>query len=143
DSFDEGFRGMFDQMEGPLIARNTILQYMSEYIESMVHSPFEEKGIINSEDLPGPFTVYHHEPGEKESFMRRVAPAAPAGSVFGLVQYLESQASGEAVQPPARQGTVQQSIASGSFVNSTLGRLTTVIEELQELMADLRKQATY
>ncbi|MGH7273250.1 MAG: hypothetical protein ACREIQ_02160, partial [Nitrospiria bacterium] len=143
DTLDGAFRGMFDQLEQPLISRNTIIQYMMDYIESMVHAPFEERGVLNAEDMPGMDTIYHHDTTEDNTFMRRVPPAAPAGAVFGISQMLQESAQGEAVQPPARQGQVQQSQASGTFVNSTQGRLTTVVEELQDLMADLRKQATY
>lgn len=143
ESFDGAFRGIFDQVEGGLTARNDIVQYMMDYMESMVHAPFDERGIRNPEDTPGPWTIYHHDTTIPDTFIRRVPPASPAGAVFGLVSYLENQSQGEAVQPPARQGSVPQSIASGSFVNSTQGQLTTQVEELQDLMADLRQQATY
>lgn len=141
DSADDSFHGLFDQLGGPMMVRNKAVRLMTDYLESMAHAPFEEKGVINNTDEPGPLTVYHHDPNAPESFMRRVAPAAPAGSVFGLMQYMESQESAEAIQPPARVGIVSQSIASGSFVASTQGTLSSVVKELQEFMADLRYQA--
>lgn len=143
ETFDDAFRGLLDQAEGALTARNDIVQYMMDYIESMVHAPFQERGILNAEDTPGPWTIYHHDTTLQDTFMRRTEPAAPAGSVFGLMSYLGEQTQGETVQPPSRVGQVTQSIASGSFVNSTQGQLTTLVEELQDMMADLRQQATY
>jgi hypothetical protein len=104
----------------------------------MAHSPFEAKNVFNADDEPGPTTIYQHDPNADESFIRRVAPAAPGGAIFGLLQYMDAQESAESIQPPARVGVVSQSIASGSFVNSTQGTLSSAVKELQEVMALLR-----
>lgn len=141
DSADDTYHGLFDQLGGPLMIRNKIVRLLTDYLESMTHAPFEAKGVLNATAEPGPLTVYAHDETAPESFIRRVAPAAPAGGVFGLLQYMDSQESSEAVQPPARVGVVRQSIASGSFVDSTQGTLSSVIYELQDCMADLRMQA--
>ena len=141
ESADDTFHGLFDQLGGPMMIRNKAVRLMTDYMESMAHAPFEEKAVINADEEPGPLTVYHHDPNAPESFMRRVAPAAPAGSVFGLMQYMDAQESAEAIQPPARVGVVSQSIASGSFVASTQGTLSSVVKELQDYIADVRYQA--
>jgi hypothetical protein len=143
DTWDSTFRGLFDQIGGPMALRNRTMSYLNDYMEDMVHAPFEQKNILNGEDPPGPLTVYQHDPHAEESFIRRVAPAAPAGAVFGTLQYMDQQESVEALQPPARVGQVKQSIASGDFVNSTQGALSSAVRELQDNMADLRKQLTY
>jgi hypothetical protein len=143
DSIDEAFRGLLDQVAPGLLSRNRIFQYLMDYMYDMVHASFEEKNIRNWSDPPGPDTIYHHDPSDPNSFMRRVAPAAPAPAVFGIAQYMDGQTSGEAIQPPSRQGDVRQSIASASFVAATQGRLTTVIKDLHQLMSDLRQQLTY
>ena len=143
DSIDEAFRGMLDQVAPGLLSRNRIFQYLMDYIYDMVHAPYEEKNIRNWSDPPGPDTVYHHDPSDPNSFIRRVAPAAPAPAVFGIAQYMEGQASGELVQPPSRQGDVRQSVASASFVGATQGRLTTLVKDLHDNMSDLRMQASH
>ena len=144
DSIDSELRGMFDQLGGPLMIRNKVISFLDQYMQDMVHASFEAKGIMNPDDEPGPLTIYQHDPNfEGETFMRRVAPAAPAGSVFGVLNYLDAQESTEALQPPARVGQVSQSIASGSFVNSTQGGLSSAVRELQDCMANLRKQLHY
>lgn len=143
DSIDEAFRGLLDQAGPPLLSRNRIFQYLMDYIYDMVHAPYEEKNIRNWDEPPGPDTVYHHDPSDPNSFMRRVQPAAPAAAVFGIAQYMDAQTSGETIQPPSRQGDVRQSIASASFVAATQGRLTTVIKDLHQLMSDLRRQLNY
>ena len=142
DSVDEAFRGLLDQTAPGLLSRNRVFQYLMDYIYDMVHSPYEEKNVRNWDELPGPDTVYHHDPSATESFLRRVQPAAPAAAVFGIAQYMDSQTSGETVQPPSRQGDVRQSIASASFVSATQGRLTTVVRDLHDLMLDFRHQQT-
>lgn len=143
ETFDGAFRGVLDQVGGPLMIRNKIVAFMMDYIEDMVHAPFEAKNVMNAGQRPGPLTIYEHDPNADQSFMRRVAPAAPAGQVFGLLQYLEGQEAMEAVQPPSRVGSVSQSIASGSFVASTQGSLSSAIKEMQDHMAALRKRFHY
>jgi len=138
-SVDGTYHGLFDQLGGPLMMRNKIIRLLADYLESMAHAPFESKNVLNSDDEPGPNTIYQHDPNSEQSFIRRVAPAAPAGSVFGLLQYADSQESAEAIQPPARVGIVSQSIASGSFVTSTQGTLSSVVKELQDCIAELRQ----
>lgn len=138
-SADGSFHGLFDQLGGPMMIRNKTVRLLVDYLEDMAHAPFESKNVLNSDDEPGPRTVYQHDPNSSDSFIRRVAPATPAGAVFGLLQYMDAQESAEAVQPPARVGVVSQSIASGSFVASTQGTLSSVVKELQESMARLRE----
>jgi len=140
DTYDGTYRGMLDQLGGPLMIRNKVVAYLDDYLEDMVHAPYESKNVLNSEELPGPGRVYQHDPNADESFIRRVAPASPAGAVFGLLNYMDDQESREAIQPPSRVGSVSQSIASGSFVASTQGSLSSAVKELQDMMADLRKQ---
>jgi hypothetical protein len=143
ESFESTFRGLFDQIGGPMALRNRTMGYLDDYMEDMVHAPFEAKNVMNADDPPGPLTIYEHDPHADDSFIRRVAPAAPAGAVFGVLQYMGEQESVEALQPPSRVGQVRQSIASGDFVNSTQGALSSAVRELQEDMGELRKQVHY
>lgn len=143
DTADREFHGLFDHVGGPLAFRDRMMGYLDDYMEDMVHSPFEAKNVLNAEDPPGPLTIYEHDPGAEESFIRRVAPAAPAGTVFGLLQYAGEQEATEALQPPARIGQVRQSIASGDFVNSTQGALSSAVRELQGNMGNFRYQIGY
>jgi hypothetical protein len=142
DSEDGAFRGIMDQAAGPTLARNSVVKYLIDYMESMVHAPFKERGVMNGTQAPGPDTVYHLDRNDPNSDISRVAPAAPAGAVFGLIQYLEGQTNNETVQPESRVGNVKQSIASASFVVQTQGRLTSVVKELQDMMQGLRAQIT-
>lgn len=145
DSWDDQFRGKFDQLAGPIMIRNKIVRLLTDYIEDMAHSPFEIKNMLKPLDEPGPTALYEHDPNAEpgDSFIRRVAPGAPSNSIFALLSYVGEQESQEAIQPPARVGNVQQAIASGNFVNSTQGTLSTAVVELQDCMARLRQQIGY
>lgn len=134
DSFDGALRGLLDQMSGPMLARNKIVRYMIDYLESLAHSPIVEMGVQNKDAVPGPTTVYHLDDTVEKATIYRLPPAAPSGSVWSLLSYMDDQEQRESIQPPARVGQVTQSIASGSFVASTQGQLTSVVEELQENM---------
>jgi hypothetical protein len=126
-----------------MLARNKIIRFMVDYLESLSHAPVIEMGVQNKDDLenPGPTTVIHLDDTAEKSTVYRLPPAAPATAVFGLLSYMDDQEQKEAIQPPARVGQVRQSIASGSFVASTQGQLTSVVEELQENMAAFRRRA--
>lgn len=142
ESADGQYRGLLDQLPGPLMGRNRAIRLMLDYLEDMVHASWEEKGIKNADALPGPTTVFHHEEdAEGETFMRRTPPAAPASAVFGLVDYLQSEEESEGFQPRSRTGQIQGSNNSGSFVESTQGSLSSVVMEMQGYVADLRHDA--
>lgn len=140
-SYDSQLRGLFDQLGGPMAIRNRIVSMLDEYLDSMVHASLEQKNILNGDVLPGPLTIYQHDPTSEESFIRRVPPAATFGAVAGILGYMDDQESKEAIQPPSRVGSVSQSIASGSFVASTQGGLSSAVRSLQRLMASFRRQA--
>lgn len=140
DTYDGAFHGLFEQLSGPLVVRNKIVKFMVDYLESIVHAPIVAEGVINPGDTPGPEVIYQLDPNSERASMGRLAPAAPANTVFGMLQYMQDQEEKESIQPPSRAGNVSQSIASGSFVDRTQGQLTSVVKELQDKMASLREQ---
>lgn len=140
DTADGTYHGVLHQLRGPLMARNKSARLMLDYLESMAHAPFEAKNIMNAEDEPGPETIYEHDPNAEESFIRRVSPAQQSGMVPYFMQYMDQQEMAEAIQPPSRIGQVRQSQASGTFVESTQGTLSSLVLELQEMMSDFRYQ---
>lgn len=140
DTFDGSFHGLFEQLAGPLMVRNKTVRYLVDYLESMAHAPIRAKNVLNPDDEPGPLTIYQIDPNAQDWVFDRLPPAAPAGSVFGVLSYMQDQEEKEALQPPSRSGNVSQSIASGTFVDRTQGQLTSVVKELQEKMSSLREQ---
>ena len=140
DTFDDSIRGIFDQLQGPMVVRNKVMRFMVDYLESISHSPIIAKGVENADETPGPTTVYRLDPDIEGATMGRLAPASPAGTVWGLLNYTDQQESREAIEPSSRVGSIQQSQASGSFVYSTQGALTSFVTEMQDCMSDLREQ---
>lgn len=141
-TYDDTPRGIFDQLGGPMMVRNKAIRFAVDYMEQMAHSPLFAMNIENATELPGPTTVYRGDPDAEAGTVRieRVGPAGQSSSFWNLISYMESQEEKEATQPAARTGQVPQSQASGSFVNSTQGTLTSVIIEMQEGMGNLREQ---
>lgn len=141
---DSGFRGLLDQLTTSMVTRNRIIEYLLEYSHHLVYAPWEQRGILNPDEEPGPTTRYDHNPDlQGETFMRRVQPAGPAPSLFSLLQGLEQEQRAQASYPASRQGEVPQDRASASFVASTQGTLTSVVRDVERLLADLREQTTY
>ena len=138
-SFDSSFRGMFDQIGGQLIAKNRIVKLMLDYTDQVIHSPFEEQGVINPEDPPGPLTMYHLDPNVQNAGMRRVQPAASAPQIFAVLEFLDRESRGGIGYPATRQGENMPSIASASFVVATQGPLTSSVKDLDRLLAFLRQ----
>ena len=140
DTYDDTFHGLFEQLAGPLMVRNKTVRFLVDYLESMAHAPIRSLNVLNADDEPGPTTIYQFDPTAENHIFDRLPPAAPAGSVFGLLSYMADQEEKEAIQPPSRAGNVSQSIASGTFVDRTQGQLTSVVREVQDKMASLREQ---
>lgn len=132
---DGMFRGFFDQLKGATLTQNRILNLLITGAEQFVYAPFIEYDIDNPNDPPGPKTVYHGRSADAR-MMRVPNSGMPPEVVFAL-QYLERQARAGANYPESRQGEVSQSIASASFVNSTMGNLTTMVKGGQKELANL------
>lgn len=142
-SHDGAIRGMLDQIGHALKAKNKIASLMAKYTEHKVFAPWEERGVLNPNETPGPNTVYHHDPNApNETFMRRVQPAGSDPALFALMQLLDEDQRGAIGYPSSRQGEVSQSIASAAFVESTQGQLSSIVKSIQTLHAEMRSEIT-
>lgn len=137
-SYDGAFRGIFDQLSGSLRKKNEAVKLMLQDLAQRVYAPWEVKNIMNPDAAPSPKTIYKHNPSAQESFMRRVDPAEASGQVFALVDFMDTEQRGQIGYPRSRQGEVSQSIASGSFVSSTQGQLSSIVLEIQKLIGGAR-----
>ena len=130
------FHGSLDQIGAAMATKNRLVNLITEYAHESIYAPWEERGILNWKEDPGPDTRYHHNPNlDGDTFMRRVAPASMNAELFGLLQFLESEQRGQLGYPLSRQGEVGQSIASASFVQATQGQLTSIVRERQRLLS--------
>ena len=140
---DGAIRGLLDQIGNSLEAKNKIASLLVKYTEHKVFAPWEERGILNPDDTPGPNTVYHHDPNSpNDTFMRRVPPAGSDPALFALMGMLDDDQRGSVGYPSSRQGEVSQSIASAAFVESSQGQLSSIVKDVQSHLADLRAQTT-
>lgn len=135
---DGHFRGLYDQAKGPLATQNRLVTLAMEYADQAIYAPWEEYGITNNTEKPGPNTVYHKI--DEKAGMARVQPAVSSPQLFEWMQLLEQSSRGVIARPSSREGEVTQSIASGDFVNATQGALTTQTRFVQGLIGDLRRQ---
>lgn len=135
---DGNFRGLYDQAKGPLATQNRLVTLAMEYADQAIYAPWEEFGVTNNMEKPGPNTVYHKI--DKDSGMTRVQPAVSSPQLFEWMQLLDQSSRGVIGRPASREGEISQSIASGDFVNATQGALTTQTRFLQRLIGDIRKQ---
>ena len=130
------FHGQLDQIGSAMATKNRLVTLITEYAHEGIYAPWEERGILNWNEDPGPDTRYHHNTAlDGETFMRRMAPASFNGELFSLLQFLESEQRGQMGYPQSRQGDVSQSIASASFVQATQGQLTSIVRERQRLLS--------
>ena len=139
-SADGRFHGLFDQILGLMQTQHEIADLMLDYAWQGIHSPWREYGVQNPKELPGPTTIYH---GIDEKFvMERIPPAIESPQMFQMLDWIETQTRAGGFQPQSRSGQVDQSIASGEFVNSTQGGLTSLSRGVLRGIADLRSQWT-
>lgn len=135
-SFDGQFRGMLDQVVGPLATENRIANLMIDSAVDWIYSPIQYFDIANPEDWG---TGRPIKRTTSQGFMGRVPagqPAPAAGSMLGSLQDTSREA---AVHPRARSGEIPY--GSGSFVQSTQGGMSTALALLQRTEAASWAQA--
>lgn len=141
DSFDGHFRGNYDQVTGSLQTKNRIVKQILDYMDEVVYAPKEELGVLNPDAMDGPGTTYHLDPMVPGAHISRIPAAAGAlNAIPVLIEFLTQEQRGGTSYPAARQGEVSQSIASASFVASTMGSLTSDVRNIQRLIGKIREQ---
>lgn len=137
-SFDGEFRGIFDQVIGVLEAENRILNLLLDATADMVSSPIIEYDIENPEDY-GTGAILHAK--SEKARWQRGQPEGPSGALFAILNEARGSSRIGAVYPEARQGEVQQAIASAAFVSAITGNLSTEIAHFQRLEGDAMANA--
>ncbi len=138
------FHGSLDQIGKPMATKNRLVNLITEYSHEAIYAPWEERGILNWNEDPGPNTKYHHNTSlDGDTFMRRMPPAPFNGDLFGLLQFLETEQRGQLGYPVTRSGEVSQSQGSASFVAATQGQLTSIVRERQRLLSMVQEDLAY
>jgi hypothetical protein len=134
------FRGSLDQIGKPMATKNRLVSLITEYAHEAIYAPWEERGIMNWQEDPGPDTRYHHNSQlDGETFMRRIAPAAFNGELFGLLNFMETEQRGQLGYPLSRQGDAGVSQGSASYVTATQGQLQSIVRERQRLLSTVQE----
>ncbi len=132
--------GALDQIAAPMATKNRLVSLVMENAHESIYAPWEERGITNWREDPGPNTIYHHNPSlDGDTFKRRIAPAPVNGELFGLLQFLETEQRGQLGYPDSRQGVVSTSQASASALQATQGQLTSIVRERQRLLSNVQE----
>ncbi len=139
-SFDGAQRGLLDPALPILESRNKVAALLIKNLDDMVFSPFLAQNIMNPDEAPDDDTVYEALPDADRAVFERVQAAQPSNALFALYQDLNSSARAVLGYPESRSGVVNQSIASGSFVDATQGMLSTTTKVLQDHIAKMREQ---
>ncbi len=134
------FHGSLDQIGKPMATKNRLVSLITEYAHEAIYAPWEEKGILNWTEDPGPDTRYHHNTSlDGETFMRRIAPASFNGELFGLLNFMETEQRGQLGYPLSRQGDAGVSQGSASYVTATQGQLQSIVRERQRLLSTVQE----
>jgi hypothetical protein len=138
DTLDEHYRGIIDQVAPVLETENTIVELILANASQMVAAPILDPGLENAHEY-GPGAILRGTP-EAVLAVRRLEPSNVSPQLFALAGLLSASAHAMASSPEAREGEIRQSIASGSFVHSVLGKLQSVILELTRKRAQHRRE---
>jgi hypothetical protein len=139
DTLDGEIRGIFDQVDSSIRTKNRVVQLLLDYSDQLTYAPMVSMGLINEEERPGPNAHYRLDPNTPGANVTRLAPAGSSPQLYALLDLLEREQRVGVSYPASRQGEVQQSIASASFVNSTQGQLTSTVRHLQGKLGQLRE----
>lgn len=127
---DGRLRGHVDPLLPVIAAENRLMTYVLDYADQMVFAPIGKRGdVVNAEDF-GPGAII--DMGEKGEVVR-IPPANPNNTVFAMMANLQQASREQANVPASFQGIVNQSIASGQFVNATQGSMQNFIGAIQKV----------
>ena len=135
--------GVFDQAAPTIHAQNRIVTLMLADADRRVFAERFERGVLNATYGPEGVIELNDEPGSR-SEVGYVQRPTLGQDLFQLGSQLERSTRGTVIYPPARSGEVRQSIASGSFVDASMGErasgkrwvnrhLCRIIEEATEI----------
>src|ERR1051326_7790687 len=138
---DGRVRGKVEAMLPVIAAENRLMTYVLDYMDQAVYSPLEKTSeVVNAEDF-GPSAIIDLGPAAMGGKIGRVPPAQVNPEVFRIIQEVERHGRNVGTLPMSRQGSVDQSQASASFVESLNSGLITEIQTMQMVMEVMLRQA--
>lgn len=136
-SLDPEPRGQFDQVISVLEAHIRLMALVLDYADQAVYSDVWVKGLIGQMPMGGGSYIQLDTGGD----IGRVPPAVTSLSVFNeMTQLLDNIHLGSR-WPKTRPGDIDQAIASGKFIEATVGMLNQVIRTYHLIMRRALTQA--
>lgn len=130
-------RGQFDQVINVLRAHIQLMALVLDYADQAVYSDIWAKDVIGPMSYGGGSYIQLGPQGE----IGRVPPAVTSFSLFNELQQLVDAVHLGGRWPKQRPGDVDQAIASGKFVESTMGTMNEVVKANHEVMTRALEQA--
>jgi hypothetical protein len=137
---DGAIRGLLDQVEGNLKAKDELVKDVLEVAAQAAYAPFITKGVINADTPPGPDVLYQLDPSVPDAAMQRVQPATFSPQIPQVLDFIDQETRGQLSYPATRQGEVPISQGSGAFVAATQGDLTSLVREVQRGLQFMQEQ---
>lgn len=130
-------RGQFDQVINILLTHIQLMALVVDNADDMVYADVWVKDLIGPLNQGGKSYINLGPQGA----VGRLAPASPSFSLFNELQQLMDAFHVGARWPKTRPGDISQAIASGKFVESTVGMMNTVIHTGHTVMQRALQQA--
>jgi hypothetical protein len=132
DTFDDQHRGLFDHVLDPQLAHAKLLAMAIDYADQAVYSDIWARDVLGDTSWGGQAYI---ELGPNGA-IGRVPPAATGIDLWRDVDKLEEGIHTGARWPKSRMGQVDQAIASGKFVEATVGTMNTVLKVVHEKVSE-------
>jgi len=137
-TYDGEFRGQYDQAIGMLEAHIRLMGMVLDYADQAVYSDVWVRDLIGEMSYGGGSYIQLGPQGA-------IGRVPPAVSSLNIQEDLQNLAQGIHLAgrwPSTRPGEVDQSQASGKFVETTMGMMNTVIRTYHKIMRRLLSRAT-
>jgi hypothetical protein len=132
DTFDDQHRGLFDHVLDPQLAHAKLLAMAIDYADQAVYSDIWARDVLGDTSWGGQAYIELGPNGQ----IGRVPPAASGIDLWRDVDKLEEGIHTGARWPKSRMGQVDQAIASGKFVEATVGTMNTVLKVIHEKISE-------
>lgn len=130
-TWDREYRGQFDHVIDSMLAYARTAAMFVDYSEQTVYSDMWVKDPIGEVSFGGAALI---ELGTNGA-IGRVPPAQASLDFWRMLDKMEDQIHVGGRWPKSRPGQVDQAIASGKFVEATVGMMSTVIKTHHQVLA--------
>ena len=136
---DNEFRGQFDDIVDPMLSYARLMAMAIDFADQAVYSDIWARDVIGDVPFGGGSFI---ELGPNGA-IGRVPPAVSSLDLYRDLERLEEEIHTSGRWPKSRPGQIDQAIASGKFVEATVGMMSTVIKTYHQVLARGLAKALY